>query len=100
MGTREDIRNFPRNWRRLRERERRVLTRGERIFAWSFSLLPAPLVFVAVILMLHGVSKAIGIPMILVALVMMAVPVTPILGARVRRREAVRNDDRAKAQER
>jgi hypothetical protein len=88
VGALEDIKNFPGNVRRHREERRRLLTRGERIFGWAFSVLPPPLVLVAVLLMTHGASKAIGIGLLILSLVMAAVPASPILRARVRRREA------------
>jgi hypothetical protein len=92
VGPRDDLRNFPRSVKRLREERRKLLTRGERIFGWAFSVLPPPLVFVAVLLMVNGVSKAIGIPLIIFGLLMAVIPVSPVLGARVRRREAAEND--------
>jgi hypothetical protein len=92
MGPLDDIWNFPRNMSRHREERRKLLTRSERIFGWAFSVLPPPLVLIAVILMVNGASKAIGIPLIILGLLMAVIPVSQILRARVRRREATRKD--------
>jgi ABC-type transport system involved in cytochrome bd biosynthesis fused ATPase/permease subunit len=82
--------NLRRNLARQREERRRLLTRGERVFGWSFSVLP-PLVVVGAVLLLltaTGAARDVGIGLLLVALLAMVVPVSPVLRARVRRREA------------
>jgi hypothetical protein len=84
----EDIRNFPSNVRRLRERRRKQLTRGERILGWSLALGPGVLVILAVALLLSDHARALGIALLIVALAGMALPIAPLLGAKVRRREA------------
>jgi hypothetical protein len=86
----ENIKNLPSNMRILRERRRRRMTRAERIVGWSLAMLPPILVFAAVLLLLDGGSRALGIGLLVLGLVMMSIPVAPILGARVRRREARR----------
>lgn len=88
MGHLENIRNLPRNMRRLREVRRRRLTRGERILGWTLALGPSVLVIVAVALLLFDYARAVGVALLIVALVVMAMPVSPLLGAKVRRREA------------
>ncbi|MGA2452856.1 MAG: hypothetical protein ABSG93_05000 [Solirubrobacteraceae bacterium] len=88
MGRLENIRNVPRNMRRLREVRRKRLTRGDRILGWTLALGPGVLVVIAVALLLFDHARAVGIALLIVALVVMAVPVSPLLGAKVRRREA------------
>jgi hypothetical protein len=73
--------------RRNREDRRRLLTRGERIVGWSFAFLPPLLVFVGVVVLANGAGKGLGIALLVVGLLLMLVPVSPILRARVRRRE-------------
>ncbi len=55
---------------------------------WTLALGPGVLVVIAVALLLFGHARAVGIALLIVALVVMAVPVSPLLGAKVRRREA------------
>jgi len=74
--------------RRLREVRRKRLTRGDRILGWTLALGPGVLVVIAVALLLFDHARAVGIALLIVALVVMAVPVSPLLGAKVRRREA------------
>ena len=88
MGHLENIRNLPRNLRRLREVRRKRLTRGERILGWTLALGPGVLVVVAVALLLLDHARTVGIGLLVVALVLMAMPVSPLLGAKVRRRKA------------
>jgi hypothetical protein len=88
MGHWENARNFRRNIRVLRERRRRLLTRTERVLFWAFAMAPTALTFGAVILMIKGGSKAIGIPLLLLGLLLMAMPGGLILQAKVRRRES------------
>jgi hypothetical protein len=88
VGHLENIRNLPRNLRRLREVRRKRLTRGERILGWTLALGPGVLVVVAVALLLLDHARTVGIGLLVVALVLMAMPVSPLLGAKVRRREA------------
>jgi len=74
--------------RRLREIRRKRLTRGERILGLTLALGPSVLVVVAVSLLLFDHAHAVGIALLILALVAMAVPISPLLGAKVRRREA------------
>jgi hypothetical protein len=74
------------SFKQKRDERRRLLTRGERLLAWSFAILPAPLVLAAVLVLLQR-SRAIGIALLVLAIVMTAVPISPVLSARVRRRE-------------
>jgi hypothetical protein len=75
--------------RRSRRTRRELLTRGERILAWTMTLLPTVLVPAGVIILLSGDSslRFAGITMLVLALVVAAVPISPILQARVRRRQ-------------
>lgn len=73
-----------------RDEKRRRLTTGERVFAWSHTLIVALLVPVGVLLLLlgdDGTTHAAGIVLLILALLGNAVPVSPFLRARVRRRE-------------
>jgi hypothetical protein len=88
MGHVENIRNFPSNARRLRERRSKLLRKRERILGWSLALGPTVLVLIAVALLLSDDAHAVGIALLIVALAGIAVPVAPLLGAKVRRREA------------
>lgn len=74
---------------RGREECRRVLTRGERVFAWSYTVLASLLAPVGVVLLIMGSGAAhgVGIALLVVGLLAMAVPISPFLRARVRRRE-------------
>jgi hypothetical protein len=76
--------------RRGRDERRRLLTRGERVFAWSYTLLASLLVPVGVVLLIVGGGAAhdVGIALLVVGLLAMAVPISPFFKARVRRREA------------
>jgi hypothetical protein len=82
--------NLRETMRRHREARRKLLTRGERIFGWSFSMLPPILVFIGVLLLISGGTLAVGIALLILGLLMLAVPTSPILRARVRRREGRR----------
>jgi hypothetical protein len=73
--------------RRNREARRRLLTRGERMIGWGFAFLPPLLVFVGVVVLANGAGKGLGIALLVVGLLLMLVPISPILRARVRRRE-------------
>jgi hypothetical protein len=75
--------------RRSRRARRELLTRGERIAAWTVTLLSTVLVPAGIIVLLSGDSslRPVGIVMLIVALVVAAVPISPILQARVRRRQ-------------
>jgi hypothetical protein len=87
--------DFRSKLRRNREERRRLLTRGERIFGWTFAFLPAVGAVVAVLLLLGGSApRAIGIGLLILALLVAATPISPILNARARRRES-----RSKAKE-
>jgi len=75
--------------RRSRQARRELLTRGERIFAWTMVFLSVVFAPAAVIILLSGDSslRFMGIAMLVLALVVAAVPISPILQARVRRRQ-------------
>ena len=73
--------------RRNREARRRLLTRGERIIGWGFAFLPPMLVFIGVVVLANGAGKGLGIVLLVVGLLLTTVPITPMLRARVRRRE-------------
>jgi hypothetical protein len=75
--------------RRRRKVRRELLTLGERIVAWTTVFLSAVLVLAGVIILLSGDSslRFVGIAMLVLALVVAAVPMSPILQARVRRRQ-------------
>jgi hypothetical protein len=76
--------------KRGREERRRVLTTGERVFAWSYTVLSSLLIPVGVVLLLagSGATHGIGIALLVIGLLTMAVPISPLLRTRVRRREA------------
>ena len=76
--------------KRGREERRRVLTTGERVFAWSYTVLTSLLIPAGVVLLLSGsgVTHGIGIALLVIGLLAMAIPISPFLRARVRRREA------------
>jgi hypothetical protein len=84
VGHLENIRNLPRNMRRLREIRRKRLTRGERTLGWTLALGPGVLVVIAVALLLFDQARAVGIALLIVALVVIAVPISPLLGAKAR----------------
>ncbi len=75
--------------RRQRQRRRALLTRRERIFAWTMVFLSVGLAPAGVIILLSGGAslRSVGIALLVLALVVMAVPISPILQARVRRRQ-------------
>ena len=72
-----------------REERRRLLTRGERVFAWSFAFAPSLLVLggIALLVWSKGAGHGVGIALLIAALLLMAFPISPFLRARVRRRE-------------
>jgi hypothetical protein len=76
--------------RQRREEQRKLLTRGERVFAWSFTLAPSLLVLGGIALLVgsKGTWHGLGIALLIAALLLMAFPISPFLRARVRRREA------------
>jgi len=88
-----DIRN---TLKRGREERRRVLTTGERVFAWSYTVLSSLLIPVGVVLLLagSGATHGIGIALLVIGLLAMAVPISPFLRARVRRHEAQAGRDK------
>jgi len=71
-----------------RAQARKLLTPRERRFALGYTLASAILAPVAVGLLVFGTSsiRGLGIGLLLVALVVMAVPISPFLRAKVRRR--------------
>ncbi len=80
--------------RRSRKVRRELLTLGERVFAWTMTLFGVIAVPAGIIILLSGDSglRAMGIGLLIVALVVTAVPVSPILQARVRRRQQATGD--------
>lgn len=74
--------------KRGREQRRRLLTRGERAFAWSLSVASSLLVLGGIALLVWGAGRGVGVALLIVALLVVAVPISPSLKARVRRREA------------
>jgi hypothetical protein len=76
--------------KRRREERRRLLTRGERALAWSLAFAPSLLAVGGVALLVRGrgAGHGAGIVLLVVALFLMAVPISPFLQARVRRRKA------------
>lgn len=73
--------------RQGREERRRLLTRGERVFAWSYTMLVSLLAPAGVVLLVfdNGAARGVGIALLVLALLGMAVPISPFLRARVRR---------------
>lgn len=85
-----DFRAMRSGLRRGREERLRLLTRGERAFLWSYTILSSLLAPVGVVLLVFGGSAVRGIALVclFLGLLAMAVPISPFLRARVRRREA------------
>jgi hypothetical protein len=85
-----DIRDVRSALKRRREERRRLLTGGERAFAWSLAFAPSLLVLGGIALLVRGkgAGHGVGIALLIVALLLMAVPISPFLQARVRRRKA------------
>jgi hypothetical protein len=75
--------------RRRRRARRELLTLTERIVVWTMVLLSAALAPAGLIILLTAGSglRPVGIALLVLALVVMAVPISPILQARVRRRQ-------------
>jgi hypothetical protein len=75
--------------RRSRRARRELLTRRERVSAWTMLFLSVVLAPAGVIVLLSGGSslRFVGIVLLVLALIVMAVPISPILQARVRRRQ-------------
>jgi cytochrome b subunit of formate dehydrogenase len=75
--------------RRSRQARRELLTCGERIVAWTMVFLSVVFAPAGVIILLWGDSslRFAGIAMLVLALVVTAVPISPILQVRVRRRQ-------------
>jgi hypothetical protein len=75
--------------RRRRRARRELLTLGERMVAWMMVFLSAVLAPAGVIILLSAGSslRPVGIALLVLALIVMAVPISPILQARVRRRQ-------------
>jgi hypothetical protein len=66
-----------------------MLTRGERVFMWGYTIFVSLLAPIGVGLLVWGSGSAhsVGIVLLFLSLVTMAVPISPFLRARVRRRE-------------
>jgi membrane protein YdbS with pleckstrin-like domain len=77
--------------RRVREALREQLTLGERILAWTVTFLPFALLLVVGVVVLdsgaHGAGHTLGLTALIAAAGIMAVLISPVLRARVRRRE-------------
>lgn len=86
MSVLEDINNVRRVLRAKRHFRREHMTRPERALVWTLVFGPTLLVLVAVALLVSGRSHALGIGLLLVALVGFAVPVRPVVIAKVQRR--------------
>jgi Ca2+/Na+ antiporter len=74
-----------------RKARRELLTRGERAVGWLLAFLPTILVAGGIALLISGDGSAayvLGIALLILALVVAAVPTSPLLRARVRKREA------------
>jgi hypothetical protein len=86
------------NMRRHREERRTLLTRGERIVGWSLTFSPSVFFLGGIALLLWGGggTRTLGITLLILALLVMAVPVSPFLRARLRRREAGRGARRTR----
>jgi hypothetical protein len=78
--------------RRTRAQLREQLTPGERLFYYAYALTSPLLAPVGIGLLVFGShsTHAIGIGVLLLALLVMAVPISPFLRARIRRRESKR----------
>jgi hypothetical protein len=77
--------------RRARQEQRTQLTGGERIVGWSLAVLPGILAVVGVALLVsgvHGGGHAVGIALLILAVLVVAVPISPVMRAKARRREA------------
>lgn len=80
-------------WKRERAKRRNeafaALTRRERIFLYCYYAISLPAMPVSLLLTIYGAgtTRTVGIVLLLVALVLAAVPLGPILGARARRRQ-------------
>jgi hypothetical protein len=75
--------------RRRRAELREQLTPGERRFFYGYGLVSPLLAPVGIGLLVFGShdTRGVGIGLLLVALLVMAVPISPFLRARIRRRE-------------
>ena len=84
------IRDVRGSLKRGMEQRRRLLTRGERALAWSLAVAPSLLVLGGVGLLVWdtGAGRGLGIALLIVALLVMAIPISPLLRASVHRREA------------
>src|SRR5438046_4767333 len=74
--------------RRNREARRELQTRGERTVGWLLAFLPTILVVGGIALLISGQGAAehgLGIALLIVALLVAAAPISPLLRARVRR---------------
>lgn len=75
---------------RGRQERRKLLTRGERALGWSLAIAPNLLLIGGIVLLLRDKSAdhGVGIVLLIAAPFAMAVPISPFLRARVRRRQA------------
>lgn len=73
---------------RTRAELRTQLTPGERLFAYSWLVLTMALPFAGAVLVGAGKgTRAIGIGLLAAGLIFVAIPISPILKARIRRRQ-------------
>jgi hypothetical protein len=74
----------------IRRELRQQLTVGERVFyyTWSTLILVLPIVAFALAAFGSGTVRAVGVILLFVTLIVYAVPISPILRRRIRRREA------------
>jgi hypothetical protein len=81
---------FGGNFKRIRSELREQLTQGERAFWYGMVVLVFVLPTLAIGVLILGGSdlRGLGIGLLFLTIVVYAVPVSPILRARVRRREA------------
>lgn len=72
-----------------RKAEFAALTTRERVLFYAYYALSIPAMPVGLLLTIfgHGTTRTIGVVLLLVAVLLTAVPVGPILGGRVRRRK-------------
>ena len=73
-----------------------MLTRTERVVAWILALAPSLLGGAGVVLLVAGggVEHGVGIALLILALLAMATPISPLLRARVRRRREAQHERR------
>ena len=83
---------FGENLARVRGELRDQLTPGERVFfyLWTALILLLPLATVGCLFLGHGTVRGVGIGLAFLTLVFYAIPLSPILRARIKRRQSRR----------